>query len=153
MISDTCFSPSLPPCHASSLHPSLPHFSSVCFQCQFCCVSVSQGSFWPTHGQTHSKPVQLISILHATFPALTKLCWVYVCVHVCVSLYGLVSCSVAFDFCPPCIIYGSDVGTESVLSGVSGLVKPVKKLNVLRSKHQWVSWPLHLSLSLLLLYI
>lgn len=74
--------PSLPATLLLSIPPS-PHFFSVCFQCQFCCVSVSQGSFWPTHGQTHSKPVQLISILHATFPALTKLCWVYVCVHVC----------------------------------------------------------------------
>lgn len=86
-----------PPYHASSLHPSLPHFLSVCFQCQFCCVSVSHGSFWPTHGQTHSKPVQLISILHATFPALTKLCWVYVCVHVCEFVKcSFMLCSIQF---------------------------------------------------------
>lgn len=97
MISDICFSPSLPPCHASSLHPSLPHFSSVCFQCQFCCVSVSQGSFWPTHGQTHSKPVQLISILHATFPAMTKLCGMYMCVHACEFLWFIfMLCSIRF---------------------------------------------------------
>lgn len=62
-----------PPYHASSLPPSLI-FSLIVLLCQFCCVSVSHGSFWPTHGQTHSKAVQLISILDATFPVLTKLC-------------------------------------------------------------------------------
>lgn len=73
MISDICPPLPLPPVLLLSVAPSLV-FLSVCFQCQFCCVSVSHGSFWPTHGQTHSKPVQLISILRTTFPELTKLC-------------------------------------------------------------------------------
>lgn len=81
MISDICFSSSVPPSLLPSLSLSPSLFLSVCFQCQFCCVSMSHGSFWPTHGQTHSKPVRLISILPATFflfhfffSPLTKLC-------------------------------------------------------------------------------
>lgn len=59
--------------------PRPPPSSSVCFHCQFCWASVSQGSVWTLHGQTHSKPVQLISILHTSSPSADQTLLVSMC--------------------------------------------------------------------------